>query len=147
MQVWKRGDGDGVEDGSSAVREKVLRFGRKARTLASTTNPKKAVSQPSSNFTTTSTLKFEEIWQGQKLENESLETSIGNKKAAGPLAFLRESGYCVEYELTSHKLPYRLAVTMSTYNSRVESSAMWTLLGRLTAYFQRKDILRWIVTR
>ncbi|KAH8631079.1 atp synthase subunit mitochondrial [Alternaria alternata] len=38
--------------GSSAVRKKVLRFGRKARTLASTTNPKKAASQPSSITTT-----------------------------------------------------------------------------------------------
>lgn len=37
--------------------KKVLRFGRKARTLASTTNPKKDAPQPSSNFTTTSTLE------------------------------------------------------------------------------------------
>ena len=81
--------------GSSAVRKKVLRFGRKARTLASTTNPKKAVSQPSSNSTTTSTLKFEEILRGHKLRNNILEVSIGKRKATGPFEFLYESGYCV----------------------------------------------------
>lgn len=48
MQVWKRGDGDGVQDGELCCEEESPAVREESADLGVYPNPKKAASQPSS---------------------------------------------------------------------------------------------------